>query len=73
MVLTLFQIARLENEVRRFTTQLERYLFNSFVFCFLTAYVMNGLTFFKLLLAAASMILRPVTVEPVNATLSTSI
>ena len=30
-------------------------------------------TFFKLLLAAASMILRPVTVEPVKATLSTSI
>lgn len=32
----------------------------------------NALTFFKLLLAAASMILRPVIVEPVKATLSTS-
>ena len=29
-------------------------------------------TFFKLLFAAASMIFRPVTVDPVNATLSTS-
>jgi hypothetical protein len=32
----------------------------------------NYTTFFKLLLAAASMTLRPVTVDPVNATLSTS-
>jgi hypothetical protein len=30
-------------------------------------------TFFRLLFAAASMIFRPVTVDPVNATLSTSI
>lgn len=43
----------------------------------LDAYCLAGVackqTFFKLLLAAASIIFRPVTVDPVNATLSTSL
>lgn len=67
--------------MRRFAPKLERYLCRSISRFDLRTKKTSledhrsrePFTFFKLLFAAASMILRPVTVEPVNATLSTSI
>lgn len=59
--------------MRRFSSEFQRYLWISAPSrqLYRTSDLMPP-TFFRLLLAAASIILRPVIVEPVNATLSTS-
>jgi hypothetical protein len=67
--LTLLQIRRFKNEVRRFPSKFKRYLAHSEWLTFEQAV---GLTFFRLELAAAAIIFLPVTVEPVKAILSTS-
>jgi hypothetical protein len=70
--LTLFQVSGLENEVRGLAAQFERYLMTGTMGHGVLRLGQKGLTFFRLLFAAASIIFLPVTVEPVNATLSTS-
>lgn len=73
---TLIEVRRLEDDVRGLATQLQADLFRiirRLRHVRPARHQVRGHTFFRLLLAAASMILRPVTVLPVNATLSTSL
>lgn len=69
-VRTLVKIDGIEDEVRRLAAEFERHLGHGLKLATLGMCKEAG-TFFKLLLAAASMTFRPVIVEPVKATLST--
>jgi hypothetical protein len=77
VVRTLFQVCRFKYDIRRLASEFQGHL-QSFTWKtserrLQTNAGLNSIyTFFKLLFAAASIILRPVTVEPVKATLSTS-
>lgn len=69
---TLVEVGRLEDDLRRLATELEADLQSCLSPRPWKSQPWSNRTFFRLLFAAASMIFRPVTVLPVNATLSTS-
>jgi hypothetical protein len=67
----LIEIGRLENDVWTFTTQFQRYLVEGSSRGMTNIEMVYSLAFFRLLLLDASIIFRPVIVDPVNATLLT--